>query len=338
MKISKQHERGLIAHLKDLTGAGDEAIAAFLADLFGDAITYEDLSTVSLAAVSEAVRGTNLKVPVTRRETIARLLNTVRARTNICDRCGRMPFVFDGGTVLSSTRCMACDGGVFVKPEATTFLGWADGASYAIGTTHDTNGCPITDEAVAGEREVSSKTAEALRESVVSLVVYLAALLRFGKVRTPAAALTALSQWGTAFVSVAETRAFVVGLKGATVKSIYGGRVPEELIEARDVAADINPVTPPIPPASRSVPMTHATPEELRRARKALREKFVRCYATSTKVRQIASDAGIITSRIGWDQAAEYLWLDVLAEAEMHDGVMQRLLAIAREDYPGAGF
>jgi hypothetical protein len=73
MKISKQHERGLVAHLKDLTGAGDEAIAAFLADLFGDAITYEDLSTVSLAAVSEAVRGTNLKVPVTRRETIARL-------------------------------------------------------------------------------------------------------------------------------------------------------------------------------------------------------------------------------------------------------------------------
>lgn len=329
MKISKQHERGLVAHLKDLTGAGDEAIAAFLADLFGDAITYEDLSTVSLTAVSEAVRGTNLKVPVTRRETIARLLNMVRARTNICDRCGRMPFVFDGGAVLSSTRCAGCDGGVFVKPEATTFVGWADGASYALGTTHDASGCPITDEAIAGEREVSPKTAEVLRESGVSLVVYLAALLRFGKVRTPAAALSALSQWGTAFVSVAEMRAFVVGLKGATVKTVYGGCVPEELIEVRGVVADLSLVAPTTPPA---------TPEEQRRARKALREKFARCYATSAKTRQIASDAGIITSRIAWDQAAEYLWLDVLGEAERHDGVMQRLLAIAREDYPSAGF
>lgn len=326
MNLSAQHKRALVAHLRDLTNASEDDVASFLVHLFGDAITYEDLSTVSLAAVSEAVRGTNLKVPVTRRETIARLLNMVRARTNICDRCGRMPFVFDGGAVLSSTRCAGCDGGVFVKPEATTFVGWADGASYALGTTHDANGCPITDEAVAGEREVSSKTTEVLRESVVSLVVYLAALLRFGKVRTPAAALSVLYQWGTAFVSIAEMRAFVVGLKGATMKTVYGGCVPEELIEVRGVVADLSLVAP-----------TPTTPEEQRRARKALREKFARCYATSAKTRQIASDAGIITSRIAWEQDIEHLWFDVLSEAT-RAGAIDRLVALARAEYPDAGF
>jgi len=328
MNLSAQHKRALVAHIRDLTNASEDDVASFLVHLFGDTIAYEDLRAVNVSTVSEALRDAGIKVPAIRREPIAKLIGMVRATTYVCDRCGRTPLVVTGAEVASVTRCPTNDGGVFVRPEATTFTAWSDGASYPIGTTHDANGCPITDEAVAGEREVSPKTAEVLRESGVSLPVYLAALLRFGKVRTPAAALSALSQWGTAFVSVAEMRAFVVGLKGATVKTVYGGCVPEELIEVRGVVADLSLVAPTTPPA---------TPEEQRRARKALREKFARCYATSAKTRQIASDAGIITSRIAWDQAAEYLWLDVLSEASK-TGALDRLVALARAEYPDAGF
>ena len=319
MNLSAQHKRALVAHIRDLTNASEDDVASFLAHLFGDTIAYEDLRAANVSTVSEALRDAGIKVPAIRREPIARLIGMVRATTYVCDRCGRTPLVVTGAEVSSAPRCPTNDGGVFVRPEATTFVAWSDGASYPIGTTHDANGCPITDEAIAGEREVSPKTKEMLRESRVSLPVYLAAILRFGKVRTPAAALSALSQWGTAFVSVAEMRAFVVGLKGATVKSIRGGVVEETIVEVRGHVSDLSHVAAP------------------QRAQKVLREKLIRHFSTPSRARMLANDAGITTSRIAWEQDIEHLWFDVLSEAT-RAGALDRLVALARAEYPDAGF
>lgn len=319
MNLSAQHKRALVAHLRDLTNASEDDVASFLVHLFGDVIAYEDLRAANVASVSEALRDAGIKVPAIRREPIARLISMVRSTTYVCDRCGRTPLVVTGAEVSSSTRCPTNDGGVFVRPEATTFVAWSDGASYPIGTTHDANGCPIDEATIAKERPISPVVADTLRDAGVSTPVFLAALVTFRKAHTLAAALSLLSSWTDAFVSLVDLRAFVAGIKTATVKSIRGAVVEETIIEVRGTVSDLSIVAAP------------------QRPQKALRERFIRYFATPSRARMLANDAGITTSRITWEQDIEHLWFDVLAEASK-TGALDRLVALAREEYPDAGF
>ena len=319
MNLSAQHKRALVAHLRDLTNASEDDVASFLAHLFGDVIAYEDLRAASVATVSEALRDASIKVPAIRREPIAKLISMVRANTSVCDRCGRTPLVVTGAEVASVTRCPTNDGGVFVRPEATTFTAWSDGASYPIGTTHDANGCPIDEATIAKERPISPVVADTLRDAGVSMPVFLAALVTFRKAQTLAAALSLLSSWTDAFVSLVDLRAFIAGIKTATVKSIRGGVVEETIVEVRGAVADLSLVSAP------------------QRPQKVLREKLIRYFATPSRARMLANDAGVITSRIAWDQDIEHLWFDVLSEAT-RAGALDRLVALARAEYPAAGF
>lgn len=319
MNLSAQHKRALVAHLRDLTNASDDDVASFLAHLFGDVIAYEDLRAANVASVSEALRDAGIKVPAIRREPIAKLIGMVRATTYVCDRCGRTPLVVTGADVSSATRCPTNDGGVFVRPEATTFVAWSDGASYPIGTTHDANGCPIDEATIAKERPISPVVADTLRDAGVSMPVFLAALVTFRKAHTLAAALSLLSSWTDAFVSLVDLRAFVAGIKTATVKSIRGGVVEETIVEVRGTVSDLSHVAAP------------------QRPQKVLREKLIRCFSTPARARMLANDAGITTSRIAWEQDIEHLWFDVLSEAT-RAGAIDRLVALARAEYPDAGF
>lgn len=319
MNLSAQHKRALVAHIRDLTNASEDDVAAFLSHLFGDTIAYEDLRAVNVSTVSEALRDAGIKVPAIRREPIAKLIGMVRATTYVCDRCGRTPLVVTGAEVSSVTRCPTNDGGVFVRPEATTFVAWSDGASYPIGTTHDANGCPIDEATIAKERPISPVVADTLRDAGVSMPVFLAALVTFRKAHALAAALSLLSSWTDAFVSLVDLRAFVAGLKTATVKSIRGAGVEETIVEVRGTVADLSLVSAP------------------QRPQKVLREKFIRYFATRAGARMIANDAGVATSRIAWDQDIDHLWFDVLSEASK-TGALDRLVALAREEYPAAGF
>lgn len=319
MNLSAQHKRALVAHLRDITNASEEGVNAFLGALFGDVIAYEDLRAVSVATVSEALRDASIKVPAIRREPIAKLIGMVRATTSICDRCGRTPLVVTGADVASATRCPTNDGGVFVRPEATTFVAWSDGAAYPIGTTHDANGCPIDEATIAKEREVSPYVADTLREFGVSMPVFLAALMAFRKAHTHAAALALISSWADAFVSLVDLRAFVASLKTATVKIIRGSVVEETIVEVRGSVSDLSLVAAP------------------QRPQKVLREKFIRYFATPARARMLANDAGVATTRIAWDQDIEHLWFDVLSEASKSDAI-NRLGDLARAEYPDAGF
>jgi len=319
MNLSAQHKRALVAHIRDLTNASEDDVASFLVHLFGDTIAYEDLRAASVATVSEALRDASIKVPAIRREPIAKLISMVRANTSVCDRCGRTPLVVTGAEVASVTRCPTNDGGVFVRPEATTFTAWSDGASYPIGTTHDANGCPIDEATIAKERPISPVVADTLRDAGVSMPVFLAALVAFRKAHTLAAALSLLSSWTDAFVSLVDLRAFVAGIKTSTVKSIRGGVVEETFVEVRGHVSDLSHVAAP------------------QRPQKVLREKLIRYFATPSRARMLANDAGVITSRIAWDQDIEHLWFDVLSEASKTDAI-DRLVALARAEYPDAGF
>ena len=319
MNLSAQHKRALVAHLRDLTNASEDDVASFLVHLFGDTIAYEDLRAVNVSTVSEALRDAGIKVPAIRREPIAKLIVMVRATTYVCDRCGRTPLVVTGAEVASVTRCPTNDGGVFVRPEATTFTAWSDGASYPIGTTHDANGCPIDEATIAKERPISPVVADTLRDAGVSMPVFLAALVTFRKAQTLAAALSLLSSWTDAFVSLVDLRAFIAGIKTATVKSIRGGVVEETIVEVRGTVSDLSLAGAP------------------QRPQKVLREKLIRYFATPSRARMLANDAGVITSRIAWDQDIEHLWFDVLSEASKTDAI-DRLVALARAEYPDAGF
>jgi len=153
----------------------------------------------------------------------------------------------------------------------------------------------------------------------VSMPVFLAALVAFRKAHTLAAALSLLSSWTDAFVSLVDLRAFVAGIKTATVKSIRGAVAEETIVEVRGTVADLSLVSAP------------------QRPQKVLREKFIRYFATPARARMIANDAGVATSRIAWDQDIEHLWFNVLSEASK-TGALDRLVALAREEYPAAGF
>ncbi len=310
MNLSDQHLRALTTHLKDITGAGDASITAFLRDLFGEVVTYDDAKSVDVATVTTSLAAAGVTVPGVKRATLAALFQRVHCDLSVCDRCGRFRLAAQGAEWrrIESESCPACDGGVFVAPETTTFLGWADGRQYPTGTTHDADRRPIDADSILRERPADEFVRAELADAGVTVPAFLRALLTSGKVRSPATALIALSRWEDIFATRTELRVFL-----------------------RDVKRGA-PLGEPLPPETSATSTSLVGVDT-----KALRVRLAGLYGDPRDVIRLAKDAGLSLSRVDFTGPMQTVWFNVLEEAK-HSRRLDALLRCVREEYPNAGF
>lgn len=329
--VHADHRKGVVHLIREaLALKGDDAPESarrILARCFAEDMTYAELPTLGERAVTRAIDRVlpDADIPETRVDELIAAVRSITPDRRVCPKCGRLDLTRVAGrwSPQSGDYCLAENGqcrGVFAR---VTFpadvIAWTDGTSYPPGTTHDRDGFPITDNALAAHLcdkggSVHAWVTSALAATpTVSLTAFAYYLLRTGAGR---------GQYGALRVLMALADPYKEGI---------AMNADGVLVLARRAADDVRMTTPTPPPGTTVVVSTERRYEltEIQRFRGPL----VTLYPDVASVRRIVSDAGVRTSNINLSGAPRDIWHNALVEANAH-GRIDAIVAIALREYP----
>jgi hypothetical protein len=146
----------LVYRTLEMSGS-EKASSRLVEAIFGNVITFGQLSIPSVSDWGMAIKNASLSPPSVRVRELVDLLKTISPTTLLCDVCGEFAINQIGGKFMelkSAERCPFClKGTLHIEPMILRTVNWATGELVSPDMTHDHHTrvgvpIPLTDEAI----------------------------------------------------------------------------------------------------------------------------------------------------------------------------------------------
>jgi hypothetical protein len=308
-KIHSVHRMGLLAVLCLALKAPSEEVEGFLDELIEEDTTYKGLADIDRDTISDAARATIKGVKAIQINNAVKVLQLFGPEIKVSEK-GRLNIVkneLTGEWEVSSRTTDAEDGTLYKPVEfPKPIVGWYDGKTYPMGALVDDNDLPLTSEGI-----------ESLLQRNYQMGAHPWWSRNLGN-----------------FSVVDLCRALKGGKQPVQIFKILIDPLSNFCLREQDCQIFIEKMKTAVPKNTDATSTTQSF-EWTRERKIALRKALAKLFPSSSKLRTLASDSALNTSRVDFNGAEENIAFSIIQEAEAAQK-LDRLYAVALSEWPNS--